>query len=170
MRISLLSIGAIASILSINSVFATTSTVTSKDYVDAADALKQNKIPAAGTNASIPGESVVTYTQTGNGVIGERGIYDGTQAYNRMSDDDKLVTVDVMQRNNVCIYSGIPSFGCEEQDSNGNCLLVHLYDPTYDCDDPFDSRQRCQTGADCAGSCPYGADGLCENGYCGCVK
>ena len=37
MRISVLTIGAIASILSINSVFATTSTVTSKDYVDAAD-------------------------------------------------------------------------------------------------------------------------------------
>ena len=73
MRISVLTLGAIASILSINSVFATTSTVTSKDYVDAADALKQNKIPATGTNASTPGSTVVTYTGTA-GTIGERGI------------------------------------------------------------------------------------------------
>ena len=74
MRISVLTIGAVASILTINSVFATTSTVTSKDYVDAADALKQNKIPATGTNSSTPGTTVVTYTDTA-GTIGERGIF-----------------------------------------------------------------------------------------------
>ena len=36
---------------------------------------KQNKIPISGTNASIPGTTVVTYTGTA-GQIGERGIFD----------------------------------------------------------------------------------------------
>ena len=48
MRISVLTIGAIASILSINSVFATTSTVTSKDYVDTALETKQDLIEVSG--------------------------------------------------------------------------------------------------------------------------
>ena len=74
MRISILAFGAIASVITINSVLATSSTVTSKDYVDAQDALKQNKIPATGTNASTPGDTVVTYTSTA-GTIGERGIF-----------------------------------------------------------------------------------------------
>ncbi len=160
-------IGAIASIIAFNSVFAASSTVTSKDYVDTQDALKQNKIPAAGTNASTPGETVVTYTTTGNGVIGERGIYDGTQAYNNRFDNNKLVTVDVIQRNNNCIQNAMPGFDCEEEDLNGNCLLVHLYEPTYDCDDPFDDRTRCLTVADC--TCLSGSS-YCDNGYCGCIK
>ena len=92
MRISLLTIGAIASILSINSVFATTSTVTSKDYVDAADALKQNKIPATGTNANTPGSTVVTYTDTA-GAIGERGIWEGFLP----DADSDLVAVGALQ-------------------------------------------------------------------------
>ncbi len=167
MRIPILTFGAIASVLTINSSFATSSTVTSRDYVDTQDALKQNKIPAAGTNASTPGETVVTYTTTGNGVIGERGIYDGAQAYTGIPDKNKLVTVDVIRRNNTCIQSAMPGFDCEEEDLNGNCLLVHLYEPTYDCDDPFDDRTRCLTNADC--TCPSGSPS-CDNGYCGCVK
>ena len=43
MRISILSIGAIASVLALNA-FATTSTVTSRDYVDTQNALKQDLI------------------------------------------------------------------------------------------------------------------------------
>ena len=50
-------------------------TVASKAYVDT----KQVKIPVAGTNASTPGESVVTYTDTA-GTIGERGIFDHSTA------------------------------------------------------------------------------------------
>ena len=62
----------IASVLTTGA-FATSSTVTSKDYVDARDALKQNTIPVAGTNSSTPGSTIVTYTGTA-GTIGERGI------------------------------------------------------------------------------------------------
>ena len=51
---------AIASILTLNA-FADPVTVTTQDYVDTADALKQNKIPAGTTG------SVVTYNGTSNG-------------------------------------------------------------------------------------------------------
>ncbi len=63
-------IGAVASIITINSVFADT-TVTSKQYVYTT---RQATIPAAGTNANTPGSTVVTYTGTA-GQIGERGIF-----------------------------------------------------------------------------------------------
>ena len=87
-------IGAIASVLALNA-FATSSTVTSKDYVDAQDALKQNKIPATGTNASTPGDTVVTYTSTA-GTIGERGIYDDWNVSIENSLQDNLVTAGVL--------------------------------------------------------------------------
>ena len=66
-------------------------TVSSKAYVDTNVELKQPKIPAANTNSGTPGVSVVTYTSTGNGTIGERQIYDGTNAYTN-GDANKLVT------------------------------------------------------------------------------
>ena len=68
MRISVLTIGAIASIIS-TAAFADT-TVTSKQYVDTT---RQATIPVTGTNANTPGSTVVTYTSTA-GTIGERGI------------------------------------------------------------------------------------------------
>ena len=63
-------IGAIASILTINSVIADT-TVTSRNYVDTQDALKQDKITAGTTG------NVVTYngTQNGQAQFSERGIF-----------------------------------------------------------------------------------------------
>ena len=67
--------GIIAAITMGNAMATDENTVTSKSYVDARDELKQNKIPATGTNASTPGDTVVTYTSTA-GTIGERGIYD----------------------------------------------------------------------------------------------
>ena len=63
-------LGAIASVIAINSVFADT-IVTSKSYVDTT---RQATIPAAETNIETPGVSVVTYTDTA-GTIGERGIF-----------------------------------------------------------------------------------------------
>ncbi|MBO4700288.1 MAG: hypothetical protein J5620_00885 [Alphaproteobacteria bacterium] len=95
MRISILAFGAIASVITINSVLATSSTVTSKDYVDAQDALKQNKIPATGTNASTPGDTVVTYTDTA-GTIGERGICDADKDEVEGCDYADIVTWDLV--------------------------------------------------------------------------
>ena len=64
-------IGAIASVLTINSVLADT-VVTSRNYVDTQDALKQDKITAGTTG------SVVTYNgaQNGQTQFSERGIFD----------------------------------------------------------------------------------------------
>ncbi len=64
-------IGAIASIIAINSVFADT-TVTSRNYVDTQVATKQNKIDATGANFTIG--SVVETTST-PGVVTQRGIF-----------------------------------------------------------------------------------------------
>jgi hypothetical protein len=64
-------LGAIASIIAINSVFADT-IVTSQSYVDNRDALKQDKITAGTTG------NVVTYngTQNGQAQFSERAIFD----------------------------------------------------------------------------------------------
>ena len=161
-------IGAIASVLAFNA-YATSSTVTSKDYVDAQDALKQNKIPATGTNASTPGDTVVTYTQTGNGTIGERGIYAGNR-YNENRDSDKLVTADVAYRATECVYNSMPNIYCTEYDSNNNCLLMGVGEPSYDCDEPWYGTVRCTVDADCPGYDPNDNgchSEVCNNGICG---
>ena len=79
--------GAIASILTINSVIANT-VVTSQTYVDNADALKQDKITAGTTG------NVVLYngTQNGQTQFSERAIYDGTNEYDSSTDANKLIT------------------------------------------------------------------------------
>ena len=83
--------GIIAAITMGNAYATGENTVTSKSYVDARDELKQNKIPATGTNASTPGDTVVTYTSTA-GTIGERGIFDGDALFNPEDNMDDLVT------------------------------------------------------------------------------
>ena len=65
-------------------------TTTSVNYVTRQVNTKQPKIPAAGTNASTLGTTVVTYTTTGEGQIGERGIYNGGRY--SASEANKLVT------------------------------------------------------------------------------
>ena len=155
-------IGAIASVLSINA-YATSSTVTSKDYVDAQDALKQNKIPATGTNASTPGDTVVTYTQTGNGTIGERGIYAGNR-YNVGTDANKLVTADVVYRATDCVYENIQWMECTEYDQSNNCLLMTVHEPSGACDDPWDGRVLCTSDSDCSNGeqcCPASSGHYC---------
>ena len=101
----------IASILSINA-YAVSATVTSKDYVDTT---RQATIPASGTNASTPGDTVVTYTDTA-GTIGEREIYYGGPI---QREDDRLTSVFGV---NELIYSALPE-GTEGNvvtyDSNG---------------------------------------------------
>ena len=66
-------------------------TPTSKGYVDTVVGTRQAKIPTSGTNSSTAGTTVVMYTDTA-GTIGERGIYDGANAYNSTNDANKLVT------------------------------------------------------------------------------
>ena len=71
-------------------------TVSSKAYVDTSVETRQEKIPAAGTNSANAGTAVVMYTTTGNGTIGERGIYDGTNNYTS-GDANKLVTASALK-------------------------------------------------------------------------
>lgn len=71
MRIkSSIMIGVLVSVMTLCAAFAD-SVVTSKSYVDAQDALKQNKIPVSGTNHGELGNSIITYTNAA-GRIGER--------------------------------------------------------------------------------------------------
>ncbi len=135
MRIPILTFGAIASILTINSVIADT-TITSKNYVDAADALKQDKIPQAGTNASTPGTTVVTYTSTA-GQIGERGLCQDLE--NDDCDDSHLVTTSALSQMAETIVNEIPTTttttrSCAEWSgtphTDENCVLWNLIDQT----------------------------------------
>ena len=71
-------------------------TVSSKAYVDTSVETRQQKIPAANPNNTTIGVSVVTYTNTGNGTIGERQIYDGTNNYTS-GDANKLVTASALK-------------------------------------------------------------------------
>ena len=72
-------------------------TVASKAYVDTSVDTRQEKIPAANPNNTNIGVSVVTYTNTGNGTIGERGIYDNPANYTAGTDANKLVTASALK-------------------------------------------------------------------------
>ena len=72
-------------------------TVSSKAYVDTSVETRQEKIPAAGTNSANAGTAVVMYTTTGNGTIGERGIYDNPTSYTAGTDANKLVTASALK-------------------------------------------------------------------------
>ena len=71
-------------------------TVASKAYVDTQIETKQLKIPAAGQPNVGAGETVMTYTATGNGEIGERGLYSDISSYNASTDGDKLITASAL--------------------------------------------------------------------------
>ena len=72
-------------------------TVSSKAYVDTSVETRQEKIPAAGTNSANAGTTVVMYTTTGNGTIGERGIYSDPTSYTAGTDANKLVTASALK-------------------------------------------------------------------------
>ena len=72
-------------------------TPSSKAYVDTKVDTRQPKIPAAGTNSGTLGTAVVTYTTSGNGTIGERGIYDNPNSYTANTDANKLVTASALK-------------------------------------------------------------------------
>ena len=71
-------------------------TVASKAYVDTKIETKQLKIPAANTPGVGAGETVMTYTATGNGQIGERGLYSDISSYDATTDADKLITASAL--------------------------------------------------------------------------
>ncbi len=183
MRIPILTFGAIASIIAINSVFADT-IVTSRQYVDTT---RQATIPAAGTNASTPGTTVVTYTGTA-GQIGERGIFNPATDFNFQNNTiapghegdlldagsifPNLVQMDDMVQQ---IQLNMPDFDdlptktvthrtCTrwidgQSHTDANCLLWNLVDETV-------YGAQCNVDADCAG---YIGNCSCVNHMCDCV-
>lgn len=89
---------------------------TSKSYVDAEIATKQDKI-AANNGAA----QVLTNTGTA-GEYGTRGIYDANGAY--ATQQNNLVDAGTM---NSAVQNAIDSeFECVEEDGNGNCLLTRI--------------------------------------------
>ena len=167
MRISLLTFGVIASIIT-TATFAN-QVITSQTYVDNQDALKQNKIPATGTNASTPGTTVVTYTGTA-GTIGERGIVSGWENYDydNGTDDNKLVTagavLDIAEQ-----ISPLPDYQpvtvttktCNtwldgQAHTDANCILWNLTDEEI-------QWARCYSWRDC---CTDQSNCACINGIC----
>ena len=95
---------AIMSILTLNA-YATSATVTSRDYVDAQDALKQDKITAGTTG------NVVLYngTQNGQTQFTGRAIYDDYDVTIDDSNSDNLVTAGALLQATDYIYDDMPS-------------------------------------------------------------
>ncbi len=70
--------------------------LTSKPYVDDAVSTRQDKIPAANPSNTNLGETVMTYTDAGNGEIGERELFTGG-TYDATNDADKLITASALK-------------------------------------------------------------------------
>ena len=136
---------------------------------------KQNKIPATGTNASTPGDTVVTYTSTA-GTIGERGIYDGSTTYYDPTDRNKLITARAAQNGTQeATYNAVsqitsqnlesinvPSLTCANQDCTlytvtTNAGIAHKL---YSC--------TAQTVATACPACGTGFLRACEDNICKC--
>ena len=89
---------------------------TSKSYVDAEIATKQDKISANNGAAQ-----VLTNTGTA-GEYGTKNIYNSSAAYGGQSD--ALIDAQTM---NAAVQNAIDSeFECVEEDGNGNCLLTRI--------------------------------------------
>ncbi len=102
-------------------------TVTSKSYVDAMDANKQDKITAGTTG------TVVTYNGTTNGQtqFDERGIYSGGSQYNESTDADKLITAGTVANVASAIESiTIPDNKLTCYNQNDGCTLWQISEGT----------------------------------------
>ena len=95
-KILLASIFVITAIINVTHAEDDMKTVASKAYVDTKIETKQLKIPAAGQPNVGAGETVMTYTATGNGQIGERGLYSDISSYDASTDGDKLITASAL--------------------------------------------------------------------------
>ncbi len=170
-------IGAIASIIAINSVFAdTTSTVTSRGYVDTQVATKQTKIDATGAN--FPNGSVVETTGT-EGVVTQRGIFnpstdaetdpfDGTVWPKQGHANDLVTAGPIYEQINDTAYivkshthkirQECAEYVANAEQTPENCLLWYL--PYTDTGPAVYFGSSCATDADC------GVRHYCKSGVC----
>ncbi len=172
-------LGAIASIIAINQVVADT-TVTSKTYVDTT---RQATIPATGTNASTPGTTVVTYTDTA-GQIGERGIFNPDTGFDENREvvsghEGDLVTADFIVPAMSSLYqqiqqqaANLPTITTSKMTcvDSPDCTLWAVADQTVygQC---LGHGQSCgTTTAECAARCCDGASISCSGNNCRCYS
>ncbi len=171
-------IGAVASIIAINSVLADT-VVTSRNYVDTQDALKQDKITAGTTG------NVVTYngTQNGQAQFSERAIFDPDTNFDYENNEvvsgheGDLVTADIYPAV-VDIYNQMDDIYNQIQQATNlptittskmtcvdlpDCTLWTMADQTVygQC---WASGAQCQSRAECATNCCNGTYGCSANG------
>ena len=104
-------------------------TVASKAYVDTKIETKQLKIPAAGQPNVGAGETVMTYTATGNGQIGERGLYSDISSYNATTDGDKLITASALNATFTNLPT-TPTTKLECANESEGCTLWTIVDQT----------------------------------------
>ena len=104
-------------------------TVASKAYVDTKIETKQLKIPAAGQPNVGAGETVMTYTSTGNGQIGERGLYSDISSYNATTDGDKLITASALNDTFTNLHT-TDTTKLECANLNDGCTLWTIVDQT----------------------------------------
>ena len=123
--------GIIAVITMGNAMATDENTVTSKSYVDAMDATKQDKITAKTTG------NVVTYNGTENGQtkFDEVGIYNGGAQYNASTDSGKLITAGTVANMATAIESitipdnklvGVDENGASNCQINNSCTLWRI--------------------------------------------
>jgi hypothetical protein len=113
-------LGAIVSVLTLNAFADTTATVTSRNYVDAQDALKQDKITAGTTG------NVVTYngTQNGQAQFSERAIFDPETNF----DYENNEVASGHEGDLVTAESIFPAVGNLYQSQTGPANTVVMYD------------------------------------------
>lgn len=101
---------------------------TSKGYVMTTVETRQDKIPAANQPNADAGETVMTYTDDGNGVIGERGIYTGADGYTESTDADKLITASALND----AFTSLPTTDTTtlECANPGTCSLWNIVEQT----------------------------------------
>ena len=104
-------------------------TVASKAYVDTKIETKQLKIPAAGQPNVGAGETVMTYTATGNGQIGERGLYSDISSYDATTDGDKLITASALNATFTNLPT-TPTTKLECANESDGCTLWTIVDQT----------------------------------------
>ena len=162
-----------AAIISNNAMATGENTVTSKSYVDAQDALKQDKITAKTTG------NVVTYNGTSNGQtqFDEVGIYNGGSQYNSSTDSGKLITAGTVANMATAIESiTIPDNKLTCYNQNDGCTLWQISEGTVALTDAGTLRPltapACKAYGERVSSVSECCSGVFQDGtsQCGCVK
>ena len=161
--------GIIAAITMGNAYATGENTVTSKSYVDAMDATKQDKITAKTTG------NVVTYNGTENGQtkFDEVGIYNGGAQYNSSTDSGKLITAGTVANMATTIESiTIPDNKLTCYNQNDGCTLWQISEGTVALTAqgtlaPL-TAGACKTYGQAASADSECCSGILNKGKCGC--